>query len=105
MPWRSCASSWTDGPARGFDQRRVSTLWRAVGVGYASAYGRYPADAHPAAIAIRRWARISPRAATDGRTRGMVGGCQRHPAGAGVGIVDPNRWRISAGGLQCLRGL
>jgi hydroxybutyrate-dimer hydrolase len=101
------ASGWTD-PALlagsisvGFD------LWRAVGVGYASAYGRYAPDAHPcgyrySALGVD----LSPRAATDVERASWWADASGIPPGAGVGIVDPNPAAdLGLKGLQCLRRL
>ena len=41
------AGGWTDAALRAGSISVAFDLWRAVGVGYASAYGRYPHDAHP----------------------------------------------------------
>lgn len=65
-------------------------LWRAVAVGYASAYGRYAHDAHPIGY---RYAAMQP----DGSTRASSAteraawwaDASGIPPGAGIGIVDP----------------
>ena len=82
-------------------------LWRAVAVGYASAYGRYPHDAHPCGY---RYSAMKPdssvRAATNAERAAWVADASGIPPGAGVGIVDPQPLAdMGLTGLQCLRGL
>ena len=101
------AVGWTDAALRagaisvGFD------LWRAVAVGYASAYGRYTHDAHPcgyryAALGVD----LGPRPATDGERAAWVADGSGIPPGAGVGILDPQPPAdMGITGLQCLRDL
>ena len=82
-------------------------LWRAIGVGYASAYGRYAADAHPCGYRYSALgADLSPRASTDAERAAWWADASGIPPGAGVAIVDPNPL-ADAGltGLQCLRAL
>lgn len=106
---RLLASGWTEASLRsgalsvGFD------LWRAVAVAYASAYGRYPAEAHPCGFrytgmgldGVAHAPTAAERAAWWSDGSGI-------PPGAGVGIVDA---KAQAGsdptfaGLQCLRAL
>ncbi|HSD17795.1 MAG TPA: 3-hydroxybutyrate oligomer hydrolase family protein [Thermomonas sp.] len=101
------ATGWTDAALRagaisvGFD------LWRAIGVGYASAYGRYAAEAHPCGYRYSALgADLSPRAATDAERSSWWADASGIPPGAGAGIVDPNPLAdLGLGGLQCLRGL
>ncbi|MDE2406440.1 MAG: hydrogenase [Xanthomonadaceae bacterium] len=101
------AAGWTDAALRagaisvGFD------LWRAVAVGYASAYGRYPHDAHPCGYRYATLgADLQPRAATDAERAAWVADGSGIPPGAGVGIVDPQPLAdLGIAGLQCLRNL
>ena len=101
------AGGWTDEALRagaisvGFD------LWRAVGVGYASAYGRYPHDAHPCGY---RYAAMGSdglaRAATAAERAAWGSDASGIPPGAGVGIVDPQPAAdLGLTGLRCLRAL
>lgn len=101
------AAGWTDAALRagaisvGFD------LWRAIAVGYASAYGRYPHDAHPCGYRYAALnADFSPRAATAAERAAWIADGSGIPPGAGVGIVDPQPLAdLGLTGLQCLRGL
>lgn len=106
---RLLSSGWTDASLRsgvlsvGFD------LWRAVAVAYASAYGRYPAGAHPCGFG---YAGMGPdgvaHAPTAAERAAWWSDGSGIPPGAGVGIVDA---KAQAGsdptfaGLQCLRAL
>lgn len=100
-------AGWTDAALRagaisvGFD------LWRAIAVGYASAYGRYPHDAHPCGYRYAALnADFSPRAATAAERAAWIADGSGIPPGAGVGIVDPQPLAdLGLTGLQCLRGL
>ena len=101
-------NGWTDGALRagalsvGFD------LWRAVAVSYASAYGRYSADAHPCGYRFSaQGADLSPRTATAAERAAWWSDGSGIPPGAGVGIVDPGAAGAdpALSGLQCLRAL
>ena len=101
------AAGWTDGALRAGSISVAFDLWRAVGVGYASAYGRYPHDAHPCgyryaatgADGMVRPASAFERAAWSSEASGI-------PPGAGVGIVDPQPAAdLGLTGLRCLRAL
>lgn len=101
------ATGWTDAGLRagaisvGFD------LWRAIAVGYASAYGRYPHDAHPCGYRYSAMgADQQPRAATATERAAWIADGSGIPPGAGVGIVDPQPLAdLGLTGLQCLRAL
>ncbi len=101
------AAGWTDAALRagaisvGFD------LWRAVAVGYASAYGRYPHDAHPCGYRYSALnADFSPRAASAAERAAWWADGSGIPPGAGVGIVDPQPFAdLGLTGLHCLRML
>ena len=101
------ATGWTDAALRagaisvGFD------LWRAVAVGYASAYGRYPVDANPCGYRYAALgADLSPRAASDAERAAWWADASGIPPGAGVGIVDPQPAAdLGLHGVQCLRNL
>ena len=82
-------------------------LWRAVGVGYASAYGRYAHDAHPCGYRYAALgADLQPRAVTDAERAAWWADGSGIPPGAGVGIVDPQPLAdMGLSGLQCLRAL
>lgn len=103
------ASGWTDAALRagaisvGFD------LWRAVGSGYAAAYGRYGVDEHPCGY---RWsaqdAALAPRAVTASERAAWWADASGIPPGAGVGLVDAKADGSAdpaLAGLQCLRAL
>ena len=84
------AAGWTDAALRAGSISVAFDLWRAVAVGYASAYGRYAHDAHPIGY---RYAAMQP----DGSTRASSAteraawwaDASGIPPGAGIGIVDP----------------
>lgn len=101
------AAGWSDASLRSGAISVAFDLWRAVAVGYASAYGRYSHDAHPCGY---RYAALnpdsSPRAATAAERAAWVADASGIPPGAGVGIIDPQPMTdMGLGGLQCLRGL
>ncbi len=101
------AAGWTDAALRAGSISVAFDLWRAVAVGYASAYGRYPHDAHPCGY---RYAAMNPdagvRAATMAERAAWVADASGIPPGAGVGIVDPQPLAdMGLTGLQCLRAL
>ncbi|HWS78719.1 MAG TPA: 3-hydroxybutyrate oligomer hydrolase family protein [Thermomonas sp.] len=101
------ASGWTDAALRAGSISVAFDLWRAVGVGYASAYGRYPHDAHPCGY---RYSAVnpdmSPRASSAIERAAWGADASGIPPGAGVGIVDPQPLAdMGLTGLQCLRAL
>ena len=101
------AGGWSDGALRAGAISVAFDLWRAVGVGYASAYGRYPHDAHPCGY---RYSAVnadgSARAATDAERAAWLAEASGIPPGAGVAIVDPQPVAdMGLTGLQCLRAL
>ena len=108
------AGGWSDAALRAGAASVAFDLWRAVGSGYAAAYGRYGVDAHPCGY---RWsaqaaptadAPLAPRAATSAERAAWWADASGIPPGAGVGLVDA---RADASpdpafaGLQCLRAL
>ncbi len=101
------AAGWSDAGLRagaisvGFD------LWRAIAVAYASAYGRYPHDAHPCGYRYAALgADLAPRSATAAERAAWWADASGIPPGAGVAIVDPQPLAdLGLTGLQCLRGL
>lgn len=101
------AGGWTDGALRAGAISVAFDLWRAVGVGYAAAYGRYPHDAHPCGY---RYSAVnadgSARAATAAERAAWLSDGSGIPPGAGVAIVDPQPVAdMGLTGLQCLRAL
>ena len=102
------AGGWTDAALRAGSISVAFDLWRAVGVGYASAYGRYPHDAHPCGY---RYSAMNPDlsvrdAATMAERAAWVADASGIPPGAGVGIIDPQAPAdMGLTGLQCLRAL
>ena len=101
------ASGWTDAALRSGSISVAFDLWRAVGVAYASAYGRYAADAHPCGYHYSAMGKdLAPRAATAEERANWWAESAGIPPGAGVGIVDPQP-SVDMGltGLQCLRAL
>ncbi len=101
------ATGWTDAALRAGSISVAFDLWRAVGVGYASAYGRYALDAHPCGYRYSALdANFTPRAATAGERAAWVADASGIPPGAGVGIVDPQPLAaMGLDGLSCLRAL
>ncbi len=101
------AAGWTDAALRsgaisvGFD------LWRAIAVGYASAYGRYTHDAHPCGYRYSALnVDLSPRPTTAVERAAWWADAAGIPPGQGVGIVDPQPLAdMGITGLQCLRAL
>ncbi|RZA19439.1 MAG: hydrogenase [Lysobacteraceae bacterium] len=101
------ASGWTDAALRAGSISVAFDLWRAIGVGYASAYGRYAHDAHPCGY---RYSAMNPdfslRAATGAERAAWIADGSGIPPGAGVAIVDPQpATDMGLGGLACLRAL
>lgn len=101
------ASGWTDAALRAGSISVAFDLWRAVGVGYASAYGRYGHDAHPCGYRYSALgADFAPRAASATERAAWVADASGIPPGAGVGIVDPHPLTdMGLQGMSCLRGL
>ena len=101
------AGGWTDAALRAGSISVAFDLWRAVGVGYASAYGRYAHDAHPCGYRYSALgADFAPRAATAAERAAWVADASGIPPGAGVGIVDPEPVAdMGLTGLACLRSV
>jgi hydroxybutyrate-dimer hydrolase len=101
------ASGWTDAALRSGSISVAFDLWRAVGVAYASAYGRYAADAHPCGYRYSAMGKdLVPRPATAEERANWWAESAGIPPGAGVGIVDPQPPAdMGLTGLQCLRDL
>jgi hydroxybutyrate-dimer hydrolase len=101
-------SGWTDASLRAGALSVDFDLWRAVAAGYASAYGRYPAGAHPCGF---RYAAqnpdFSPRPSTAAERAAWWPDAAGIPPGAGAGLIDaklaPPDFTLA--GLQCLRAL
>ncbi len=104
------ASGWTDAALRAGSIAVAFDLWRAIGVSYASAYGRYPHNAHPCdywysamgpvtVAPVARDATPEERAAWWSDAAGI-------PPGNGVVIMDPNpQVDLGISGMRCLRAL
>ncbi len=101
------AGGWTDAALRAGSISVAFDLWRAVGVTYASAYGRYPHDAHPCGYRFSALnADLTPRAATATERAAWISDSAGIPPGAGVGIIDPLPLAdMGLTGLACLRNL
>jgi len=101
------ATGWTDAALRAGSISVAFDLWRAVGVSYASAYGRFSHDAHPCGFRYAALgAEFAPRAASAVERAAWVADASGIPPGAGVGIVDPQPMAdMGFAGLTCLRGL
>ncbi|WP_243713350.1 D-(-)-3-hydroxybutyrate oligomer hydrolase [Luteimonas terrae] len=102
------ARGWTDGALRAGALSTGFDLWRAIAATYASAYGRFDADAHPCGFRYAaQGADGAPRAATPPERAIWWSDGSGIPPGAGVGLVDT---RMAGAdpllpGLQCLRAL
>lgn len=102
------ARGWTDGALRAGALSTGFDLWRAIAATYASAYGRFDADAHPCGFRYAaQGADGTPRAATSLERVTWWSDGSGIPPGAGVGLVDT---RMAGAdpllpGLQCLRTL
>ncbi len=101
------ASGWTDPALRAGSIAVTFDLWRAVGAAYASAYGRYPHDAHPCGY---RYSALGPgsvaRALTAEERAPLWSDAAGIPPGNHVEIVDPNPAADTGiTGLRCLRAL
>ncbi len=101
------AAGWTDAALRAGSISVGFDLWRAVAVGYASAYGHYAYDAHPCGYRYSAQnADLSLRASTAIERAAWWADASGIPPGAGVGIVDPKPLTdMGLTGLQCLRAL
>ncbi len=102
------ANGWTDAALRagalsvGFD------LWRAVAATYASAYGRFGADAHPCGYrfgALQADGQLRPTTAAERSL--WWSDASGIPPGAGVGLLDARMAGVdpTLPGLHCLRAL
>jgi len=101
------AGGWTDAALRAGSISVAFDLWRAIGVTYASAYGRHAHDAHPCGF---RFSALNPdltsRAATAAERAAWIADGSGIPPGAGVGIMDPQPpTDIGLTGLSCMRAL
>lgn len=101
------ASGWTDAALRAGSIAVGFDLWRAIAVGYASAYGRYVHHAHPCGYRYAAMgADFVPRAATAIERAAWWSDGSGIPPGNGIGIVDPHPpGDLGLTGLRCLRGL
>lgn len=102
------ADGWSDGALRAGALSVEFDLWRAVAVTYASAYGRYPAGAHPCGFGFSAAdGAIAPRAATAAERAGWPSDASGIPPGAGVAIIDTRMALPDATlpGVACLRAL
>ena len=101
------ATGWTDAALRAGSISVAFDLWRAIGVTYASAYGRYPHDAHPCGYRFSALnPDFTPRAATAAERAAWIADGSGIPPGAGVGIIDPQPLTdIGLTGLSCMRTL
>ncbi len=101
------AGGWTDAALRAGSISVAFDLWRAIGVTYASAFGRYPHDAHPCGYRFSALnPDLTPRAATATERAAWIADGSGIPPGAGVGIIDPQPLTdIGLTGLSCMRAL
>ena len=100
-------SGWTDQALRAGSISVAFDLWRAVAVTYASAYGGYPAGAHPCGYSFAAvTAEGAPRPATATERAAWSSEASGIAPGSGVGIVSPPIDPANPlAGLQCLRAL
>lgn len=102
------ANGWTEEALRAGALSVAFDMWRAVGVAYASAYGRYPLDEHPCGFSYAMvGAGGATHAATAAERAAWWADASGIPPGAGVNIVArPSQDADAAfAGLRCLRGL
>ncbi|KIQ96288.1 D-(-)-3-hydroxybutyrate oligomer hydrolase [Lysobacter sp. A03] len=101
------ANGWTDEALRAGSISVAFDLWRSVAVTYASAYGRFPAGAHPCGYSFSAVTEAgTPRPATATERAAWSSEAAGIPPGAGVGIVAPAIDPANpTAGLQCLRAL
>lgn len=101
------ANGWTDAALRAGSISVAFDLWRAVAVTYASAYGRYPAGAHPCGYTFSAMTEGgTPRPATAAERATWSSDAAGIPPGAGIGMVAPAADPAKPlAGLQCLRSL
>lgn len=99
---RMQASGWSDAALEAGALSVSFDLWRALGVGYASAYARSAADAMPCGYAYAALdAQGAARAATPEERAAWWSDASGIPPGGGVGILDS----LAAGGDPALPGL
>jgi hydroxybutyrate-dimer hydrolase len=99
------AGGWTDEALHAGSISVGFDLWRAVTATYASAYGRYPVDAHPCGYRYSATGKDGqPRAATAAERAAWWSDASGIPPGAGVALIDaaPD---APLQGLDCLRAL
>jgi hydroxybutyrate-dimer hydrolase len=99
---------WSDEALRAGALSTGFDLWRAVAATYASAYGRYPAGAHPCGLGFgARDTDGVVRAATAAERGAWWSDASGIAPGAGVDIIAAHDARPDAAfaGLQCLRTL
>lgn len=99
---------WTDAALRAGALSTGFDLWRAVAVGYASAYGRYGVGEHPCGFSFAAQnPDFSPRAATAAERAAWIADGSGIPPGAGVGLLDSKVQLpdLTYPGLKCLRAL
>jgi hydroxybutyrate-dimer hydrolase len=101
-------SGWSDEALRASALSVGFDLWRVVAVTYASAYGRFPAGAHPCGFGFgARNTDGGVRAATAAERGAWWSDASGIPPGAGVDMIAAPDARPDAAftGLQCLRAL
>ncbi len=101
-------AGWTEAALRAAALSVDFDLFRAVAATYASAYGRYPAGAHPCGMSFSaQHPDFSPRPATAAERAAWWSDASGIPPGAGVGVIDPALAApdLTGPGLQCLRAL
>ena len=97
------AAGWTDGAIRAGASSVGFDLWRAVLIGYASAYTRSAHDAHPCGYRYAAGEPGKPRPATAAERAAWWSDGSGIPPGAGVHIIEPEAG--AAVGVQCLAAL
>lgn len=103
------AGGWSEAALRSGAASVGFDLWRAVAAAYASAYGRFAADAHPCGYAYAALgADLAPRAATAAERASWWSDGSGIPPGNGIGLLDAHAELgvdPTFAGLQCLRDL
>ncbi|AXK71749.1 hydrogenase [Lysobacter sp. TY2-98] len=98
------ARGWTDEALRSGALSVSFDLWRSIAATYASAYGRFAANAHPCGFTYAAIdASGAPRPTTDIERATWWADASGIPPGAGVMLLPPKQKPIDA--LRCLREL
>ena len=98
-------AGWTDAALRAGQISLAFDLWRGVAAGYASAYGRYPHDAHPCGYRYAGAVDGTPAALPAWAHAALWADASGIPPGAPIQLFNPGLAADPLPGLQCLRAL